>query len=319
MATQSPRRFLSQDEIDAGFLPVAAGQPLAARYDFLRPNRIPAAQLRAIRTLHENFARSLAASLSAYLRTYVSVSLTSFVQIPFQEFVSGLPSPTIVASLGLRPFEGAGVLELGPALFFPILELLLGGSGEEPQLLTREITDIEQRLVEMLLRVIVQDLREAWKSVATVDFNIQSIDKEPQFLNALAPSEAVVAVGMEIRLGEHTGPLNIAVPSLAIKIMRQKFDQQWVSRRVESSPEDQARMFALVEPCETDVRIALDGATLRLEDLTKLAPGDLLLLDLPVERPAKCIVNGLEQFTGHMAECGGRSVFVVDGEPDGAF
>jgi flagellar motor switch protein FliM len=205
------------------------------------------------------------------------------------------------------------VLEISPATFFPILEMLLGGNGKNPQVFAREITDIEQRLVEMLLRVIVQDLREAWKMVANLDFTVQSIEKEPQFLQMLAPMEAVITTGMEIRAGDAVGPLNIAIPSLAIKMMNQKFDQQRITRRTEPSVEDQERMLRLLEPTETEVEIAHDGASIRVKDLLSLRPDDVLLFDLPAEQPATCLINGNGRFEGRMAQFGSKCVFVVDG------
>src|ERR1700744_3980711 len=99
----------------------------AQLYDFRRPDRIAKDQLRAIHLLHENFSRSLASSLSAYLRAYVAVNLVSVEQLSFLEFSQCLPSPTCVVSLGMRPFEGNAILELNPALVFPIIEMLLGG------------------------------------------------------------------------------------------------------------------------------------------------------------------------------------------------
>src|ERR1700688_631934 len=96
---------------------------------FRRPDRIAKDQLRAIHMLHENFARSLAASLSAYLRAYVAVNLVSVEQLSFMEFSQCLPSPTCLVALDMKPFEGAAVLELNPALVFPIIEMLLGGNA----------------------------------------------------------------------------------------------------------------------------------------------------------------------------------------------
>jgi flagellar motor switch protein FliM len=323
MPPEAARHQLSQNEIDAAFQRnpergARGGDPKTSRYDFLRPNRIPASQLRAIRLLYENFARALASSLSAYLRSYVTVNLVSFEQIPFQEFLEGLPSPTIIASLSLRPYEGPGVLEISPATFFPVLEMLLGGNGKNAQVFAREITDIEQRLVEMLLRVIVQDLREAWKMIASIDFSVQNIEKEPQFLQILAPTEAVITIGMEIHFGDAAGPLNIAIPSLAVKMMHQKFDQQWISRRAESRVEDQQKMLHLLEPTDTEVEIAHDGAALRIEDLLALRAGDLLMLDWPEERPLRCLLNGNARFHGRIAQFGAKGVFVVDEVSDEA-
>jgi flagellar motor switch protein FliM len=56
-------------------------------FDVRRPERIAKSQLRAIQLLHENFVRSVISSLSAYLRTYVSMSLVSIEQLSFGEFL----------------------------------------------------------------------------------------------------------------------------------------------------------------------------------------------------------------------------------------
>ena len=93
-------RVLTQDEIDSVFRNMRdspQASDLAKRalpYDFRRPDRIAKDQLRAIHVLHENFARSLASSLSAYLRAYVAVNLVSVEQLSFIEFSQCLPSPT---------------------------------------------------------------------------------------------------------------------------------------------------------------------------------------------------------------------------------
>src|SRR5207249_5509554 len=121
---------LSQEEIDSVFKQLKSGaanddsSKKAQVYDFRRPDRIAKDQLRAIHLLHENFARSLASSLSAYLRAYVIVNLVSVEQISFKEFTQCLSSPTCMTSLGMKPFEGNAVLELNPALVFPIIEML---------------------------------------------------------------------------------------------------------------------------------------------------------------------------------------------------
>src|SRR5579859_7703563 len=115
-------RQLSQQEIDAVFenLEDRKGSPTAAckglRFDFRRPDRIAKSQLRAIHLLHDNFVRNLGSSLSAYLRSYLTVNLVSVEQLSYAEFLDGLPSPTCMVSLGLRPYDGNGVLELGPSL-----------------------------------------------------------------------------------------------------------------------------------------------------------------------------------------------------------
>lgn len=187
--------------------------------------RCTKSQVRAIHLLHDVFARNLVSSLSAYLRSYLTVNLVSVGQLSYSVLLGGLPSPTCLVSMGLKPYDGNGVLE--------------NPSGS----IQRDITEIEQKLLDGLLRIILNDLREAWKGVTEIDFNIESMDTEPQLVNVLAPNEAV---GVEIHIAEAVGMMNIAVPSIVIKMMRQKFDQQWSVHKTQASEGEQARLVGIL-------------------------------------------------------------------------
>jgi len=284
-------------------------------FDFRRPDRIAKSQLRAIHQLHETFVHNLVSSLSAYLRTYLLVNLVSVEQLSCEEFLNGLPSPTCMLSLGLRPYDGYGLLELSPALVFPILEVLLGGDGKSTSGLRREITEIEQKLLDSLFRIILNDLKAAWQAVAPIEFTIHTVETEPQFLRVLAPSEAVVAVGIEIRIGDNLGMMNIAVPSIIAKMMRQKFDQQWSIRRTQSTEAEQTAMLARIRPSLLDLDVRLRGPRLLARDLLRLAEGDVLTFDFPVSRPVDGLVNGKLRFGGRIVESGRKRGFVVETGP----
>jgi len=184
-------RVLSQEEIDNVFRNLRAGgqdddpAKKAQPYDFRRPDRIPKDQLRAIHLLHENFARSLASSLSAYLRAYVIVNLVSVEQLSFMEFSQCLPSPTVMISLGMKPYDGNAVLEMNPSLVFPILEMVLGGTGSSQGQISREVTEIEQHILDGMIRIVLHDLREAWRAVTELAFSVEGRETEPQLLQIL--------------------------------------------------------------------------------------------------------------------------------------
>lgn len=306
----SPDRVLSQEEIDNAFRDVSGLQEdddpakRAQPYDFRRPDRIAKDQLRAIHLLHENFARGLASSLSAYLRAYVAVNLISVEQLSFMEFSQCLPSPTCLVLLGMGSCEGNAVLEINPSLVFPILEMLLGGSGKYTTKINREITEIEQAIMEGLFRIIINDLKLAWHSVAPVEFTIESHETDPQLMQILAPNEAVVAVSMEVRIGENAGMMNIGIPSIVVKMLRHKFDQQWSMRKAESTEDEQARILRLIKPAAVHLDARLAGPTLRVEDLLDIGVGDVLTFDYPVARPLNLTVNGILKFRGNVIGTG---------------
>jgi flagellar motor switch protein FliM len=307
-------RELSQQEIDAVFQNMTdrKRETPTVKFDFRRPDRIPKSQVRAIHLLHDTFVRNLVSSLSAYLRSYLTVNLVSVEQLSYAEFLDGLPSPTCIISLGLSPYDGSGVLELNPSLVFPILEMLLGGTGKGSATIQRDITEIEQKLLDGVFRIILHDLREAWKGVTAVDFTIESMETEPQLLHLLAPNEAVVSIGVELRIGESVGMMNIAMPSIVIKMMRQKFDQQWSVRKSHASAGDQVRILRKLREATLSLEARLEGPTVSMRDLLRLKEGHLLMFDYPVERPVELLVNGTHKYSVQMASTGRKRACQIE-------
>jgi len=303
-------RILSQQEIDTVFARLrggqgrAATQPVVVPYDFRRPDAIPKEQLRAIHLLHENFARSVASSLSAYLRAYVMANLVAVEQLSYAEFASSLPSPTVLITLRLSPIEGTAVLELDPSLVFPILEMMLGGGAISSPPLEREITEIEKHILESVVRILRQELHEAWRPIAELSFEVVGYETEPQLLQVLGPHEAVVAISMEVKVGEHAGMLNLGIPSVAIKMLRQRFSQQWSLRRVGGGQSEQERVFQLIQGAQFTVEARLLGSKLQLGTLLGLKPGDVVVFDHPIQRPVRLLINGRERFEAQVCTDG---------------
>lgn len=298
-------RVLSQDEIDSVFRERRDGGEAEATvraqpYDFRRPDRIAKEQLRGIYAIHENFARTLASSLSAYLRAYAVVNLVSVEQISFREFVTALPTPTYTVALGMKPFDTSAVVEVNPSLVFPILELLLGGSGKSTTRINREITEIEQCIMDDLMRIVLQNLRAAWHTIAAIDFTMSSHETDPALLQVVGPTEALIAIAMEIRIGEHSGTMNIAIPTIFVKMLRQKFDQQWSARRTASSEEEQTRVLRLLQSAKLTVEARLPQSTLTLREITNLQPGDLIQLEHPADQPIDVTLNGVLRYRARM-------------------
>ena len=311
-------RLLSQQEIDNAFKTANAqavvdDEPKAEPYDFRRTDRIAKDQLRTIHLLHENFARSMSSSLSAYLRSYVVVNLISVEQLSFLEFTQSLSSPTSLITLGMKPYDGSAVLEINPALVFPIVEMLLGGNGKAPTQLTREVTEIEQSVLEGVLRVILNDLRTAWLPVASIEFSIESQETEPQLLQILAQNEAVVTIGIEVRIGEASGMMNLGIPSIIIKMLRQKFDQHRTVRKSLASGAEQERMLKLVRSAAIHLDVRLPAQKVSVPDLLELREGDILQLDYSSNQPLELIVNGSRKYSGEVIGVAGKRALLVGG------
>jgi flagellar motor switch protein FliM len=308
---------LSQDEIDRLFKEYGKvvderGARSTVAYDFRRPDRIPKEQLRAIHLMHDFLARNLASSLGAYLRAYVTVSLVSVEQLSFGEFLQYLPTPTCISNIGISPTEGNAVLDLNPSLVFPMLDILLGGSGAATQQDVRELTEIELNILEGVIRLVLHDLTEAWAPVGNLKFAIEGTETQPQLMQILSPNEAIVAIGFEITMADARGMMNFGVPSILVKMLGQGFEQQWSIRRRASSEADQSRMRHLIGRLPMDLEARIRGTQMQLRDLLKLSTGDIVSLEVPVRRPVDLSVNGLKKFEGEIVIAGNQRGIVVD-------
>jgi len=240
------------------------------------------------------------------------VNLVSVEQLSFMEFSQCLPSPSCLVALDMKPFEGAAVLEINPALVFPIIEMLLGGSAKSLIKVNREITEIEQSVLDGLFRITLNDLKMAWHAVTPMEFTIQAHETEPQLLRILAPNEAVVAVSMEVHIGDNAGMMNIGIPSIVIKMLRHKFDQQWSVRKSQSTEQEQARMLRLIRPAHMQLDGRLEGPTMSVENLMDLKKDDILTFDYPVGRQVNLNLNRKLKYRGHIVSAGRRRAFQVD-------
>src|SRR5438128_2257440 len=134
-------KTLSQSEIDAllnsigsddaasGSGPSGAASVLDRSiklYDFRRPDRFSKEHIRAIQNIHETYARVTASSLSSYLRSPTTVSLSSIEQVVYDEYVHQLANPTLVNLIELQPLAGRIVVEMNMNLGLAMLDRMMG-------------------------------------------------------------------------------------------------------------------------------------------------------------------------------------------------
>jgi flagellar motor switch protein FliM len=310
-------RTLSQQEIDGFFQSAGKGErgasePRIAPFDFRRLDRIPKSQLSVIHFLHEAFVKNLASSLSLYLRSYVSGNLISVEQMPFADFVDSLPSPNCIVYLTMQPYDGHALVEINHSLLAPILDHVLGGNGKIKTDLDREITDVEEDMLEGLFRIISNDLVEAWKVLVPIKFSVDSLERKPQLSKRIARNEAVVTIAMEIRVGEAAGMINLVIPSITLKMMHEKFDQRWTIRKSETREMEDLIARGLSDKLQFEVDLALLGATVSLKDLLELKVGNLIDLGLNYNGKATVLVNGVPKFTGDLTAVGRKRGLVID-------
>src|SRR5258707_4012741 len=165
-------KVLNQQEIDdmvraarSGTAPAGSAGPVVQAWDVRQAGQIGREQLRAINQLHETFARNLTSSIGGYLRIVFDVSLVSAEHLTYREFLQCVPEKTYLASLDLAPVGAAAVLQLDLAIAFPIIDVMLGAEGKSCEI-TREVTEIEEQVIEGVVRIMCRKLKTSWQAIS---------------------------------------------------------------------------------------------------------------------------------------------------------
>jgi len=232
---------LSQEEIDQLLTAINAGEtePEDIRpatdtrkikiYDFKRPDKFSKEQIRTISMMHDTFARLTTTSLSAQLRSMVHVHVASVDQLTYEEFIRSIPTPTTLAIINMDPLKGNAILEIDPAVTFSIIDRLFGGTGEGTKS-QHELTDIESSVMEGIIVRILGNMREAWTQVIDLRPRLGQIDTNPQFAQIVPPTDMVVLVTLETKVGDVEGMINFCIPYLTIEPIIGKLSTQfWFS------------------------------------------------------------------------------------------
>ena len=124
-------------------------------------------------------------------------------------------------------------------------------------------------------------------------------------------TEPVVAVRIEMRIGDRNGFMNIALPYLTLKMMRQKFTQSPAARKVDRSYDERKRVLEALLPARAGLDARLPLQAIRTRDLLALQAGDVLTFDLIADSPLELMLNGRAFFAGRVVRCGRKRAFAV--------
>ncbi len=266
-------------------------------YNFRRPDRISREQIRSLYLMHDLFAHSLSSSLPIFMRAVSSVSLLSVEQQAYAEYLQGLTDPTTLFTLSMHPLQGVAVLELNPQVAFPVIDRMLGGTGQTLEKL-RAVTEIEQQILEGFIKIVTDDLRAAWKPLIELDLQILGRETRPQMLQIVAPNEAVLTIVFQVQLAEARGMMSLCLPAITLEPIIQQLNQSVYSRSREVPPEQTRALLDTLATVSFPVAAQLRGTRTAVDDLMNLAPGDVLLLDHRQDEPVVITVGGLTSFYG---------------------
>lgn len=281
-------------------------------YDFRRPDKFSKDQLRTLQMLHETFARLSGSSLSAYLRTPVNIDLISLEQVPYEEYLRSI-NQSAFTIMSLPPLTGQAVLEIEFGLIFTMIDRMLGGPGKG--LNRGNLTDIERPLVRQIIERMFVALKSAWEGVVIVNPGVEGMETSAQFVQIAPPSDIVVTILFEVKIGNQRGAMSLCIPYLVLKPITQKLSaQKWFGAGTRKQTNHARKQLAYqVNHSRVDCSVELGKSKILLKDFLRLKQGDVLRVNQRTSEPIAFHVGGVPKFEGKPALSGKNLVFTISG------
>ncbi|QPG04938.1 flagellar motor switch protein FliM [Salinimonas marina] len=284
--------LLSQDEIDALLHGVddveeeeVSSEPSdssALEYDFSSQDRIVRGRMPTLEIVNERFARHLRVSLFNMMRRSAEVSINGIQMIKFGEYIHTLFVPTSLNMVRFRPLKGTGLITMEARLVFILVDNFFGGDGRyHAKIEGREFTPTERRIIQMLLKIIFEDYKEAWAPVMDVSFEYLDSEVNPAMANIVSPTEVVVISSFHIELDGGGGDFHVSLPYSMLEPIRELLDAG-----VQSDKEDtDLRWSKALRDEIMDVKVNLSTHMLdvevSLQDIMEFKAGDIIPVEMP--------------------------------------
>ena len=300
---------LSQNEIDSLLAALSTGEldveeikdsnkKQVKEYDFARPSKFSKEHLRTLEIIFEHYGRLLSTNLPVYLRKNVQVEVMNSEAVTYSEFSNALSNPVLLGIINFAPLKGNIILEIATNLGYAMVDRMLGGAGE-PLDKTREFSEIELLIIERILTVCVNLLREPWENVVDIHPRLERIETNSQFAQIISPSEMIAIVTINIKVGDVEGLMNVCLPYLTLEDVMDKLNTKYWYSTMQDKDEQQYMdaIESLISKASIPIKAVLGTSSISVSDFSTLQPGDIIRLDTKVDDELDVFVGNIRKFT----------------------
>ncbi|KAB0464004.1 MULTISPECIES: flagellar motor switch protein FliM [Vibrio] len=284
--------LLSQDEIDAllhGVDDVEEVEDVletendsAVNFDFSSQDRIVRGRMPTLELINERFARHMRISLFNMLRKTAEVSINGVQMMKFGEYQNTLYVPTSLNMVRFRPLKGTALITMEARLVFILVENFFGGDGRfHAKIEGREFTPTERRIIQLLLKIVFEDYKEAWSPVMGVEFEYLDSEVNPSMANIVSPTEVIVVSSFHIEVDGGGGDFHVVMPYSMVEPIRELLDAGVQSDKMETDVRWSSALRDEIMDVPVNFRVNLLEQDISLRDLMELRPGDVIPINMP--------------------------------------
>jgi len=250
--------------------------------------------VRTLTALHEKFALNVTNSLALFLGATLRVKLAALDQVSVAEYCGRTAATSYLVPCSLNVMENNLLLEMDIDLIFPVIDLLLGGAGTASEQV-RELTEIDEEILQSVTALIVKELESTWRAL-NLSLTPSRCIKPAVISQVFSANEKLVLFIFEMSLAETNGCISMVLPTSFVGFLLRHLKaaqlKKTSSLRLLRGPTLRERIL------DCDFKVAADITQMRVlvKHLIDLKPGMILEMNAPVGKPGRLTVEDVEIF-----------------------
>jgi len=315
---------LSEEEVDALMDGVAAGEVAGEQpppegevipYDITDQDHIVRGQLPVLEKINANFMRLLEDGFGQMLQRTVEIEDDGLQTVRTADYIHSLGLPVSLNFIEVPPLSGEALVVLDPAMVFAIVDIYFGGTGKyRNQMIGRDFTPTESRIIQLVLNQLLQDLAAGWEAVLPISPRYVKSESDPEYSVLAGSREMLVISSFRMVLDEAGGEFHIALPVSMIEPVRDLLDG---GQRKSKSMDQGDWLEGLqknIQEAEVDLRGLIARTRLTLRDIVGMKSGDVIPVSMPEQVTLQ--VGEVPVFTGQFGVYRDHNAVRVSGEID---
>jgi flagellar motor switch protein FliM len=135
--------------------------------------------------------------------------------------------------------------------------------------------------MEGIIVRVLGNLRESWSTVIDLRPRLGGIETNPQFAQIVPPSEMVILITLETKVGEVEGMMNLCIPYLTIEPIISKLSAQYwyASTRRGTTTENLNILRDRLASVTVTLMAEIGSMDIKVRDVLALRVGDIIRLD----------------------------------------
>jgi len=307
--------ILSQDEVDSLLDGITEGKvetetdvgeksTTVEVYDFSMPAGPVHLRLPALRIINERLVGLLRTNLQVASRSVIDVNLVSTETVKFSEFYLSLPMPSSLNIFSIEPLRGFSLVVLEGPLVFSFVDSLFGGTGvSHVKLEGRLFTKIEIKIVEKIVKIILDDFQKAWLDVCEINAEFVRSEMDPQFVGIGAPEDLVIVNKFEVQLENGNGLITISIPYSSIKPIEEKLKTKFKREKMRIDQSSKKYIQDRIKETMVELSCTMGMAKINGAELLSMKVDDVIMLDQKSGNIVTVNVENIAKFKGYPGAC----------------